>query len=489
MLCTLHLVQCLLPLVPAAMLRRATSTLQQVHQRPILRLCFAITHRRFHFTHLPRIRNTKKQKRRNLTRDSERLIIVLVGLPARGKSFISRKLLNFLNWSGYACRLFNVGKYRREAYSHAAEEGENEVRAQVGACDANFFDSKNEVAAKMRQEAAELALRDMLKWLDREDDVMDDDSYSHQPGIDRIAIFDATNSTNARRTWILEESTSPSKRMGKATGVVFVESICDDEELLRQNYKFKVSSSPDFRDMDEETALEDLKKRVAKYEETYETITDDSQSYIKIFNLSSKLMVNHIYGRMAKVIVPAIMAWNVGTRPVFLCRPGKTPHSVRTDGEDYLLRSDSKLSDLSSHNSRKGRAEKLGPEGIQFRDALEQFMQLEAADFLLKQQFIASHPSLNTGTSITGLSSFRREVGLHGDLHGDEVPFACTILTSTMPRAADTAMWETFSFPVSMNPHLNPLDKGDFEGMELDEIRLEDPKWYARLEADPYATR
>jgi 6-phosphofructo-2-kinase len=450
---------------------------------------FAITHRRFHFTHLPRIRNTKKPKRRNLTRDSERLIIVLVGLPARGKSFISRKLLNFLNWSGYACRLFNVGRYRREAYSHAAEEGENEVRAQVGACDANFFDSKNEVAAKMRQEAAELALRDMLKWLDREDDVMDDDSYSHQPGVDRIAIFDATNSTNARRTWILEESTSPSKRMGKATGVVFVESICDDEELLRQNYKFKVSSSPDFRDMDEETALEDLKQRVAKYEETYETITDDSQSYIKIFNLSSKLMVNHIYGRMAKVIVPAIMAWNVGTRPVFLCRPGKTPHSVRTDGEDYLLRSDSKLSDLSSHNSRKGRAEKLGPEGIQFRDALEQFMQLEAADFLLKQQFIASHPSLNTGTSITGLSSFRREVGLHGDLHGDEVPFACTILTSTMPRAADTAMWETFSFPVSMNPHLNPLDKGDFEGMELDEIRFEDPKWYARLEADPYATR
>jgi hypothetical protein len=192
--------------------------------------------------------------------------------------FLSCKPLNFLNWSGYACRLFNVGKYRREAYSHAAEEGENEATTQVGACDANFFDSKNEVAAKMRQvEVAELALRDMmLKWLDREDDEMDDDSYSHQPGVDRIlAIFDATNSTNAT----LDEITSPSKRVGKATGVVFVESICDNEELLRQNSKFKVSRSPDFRDMDKETALEDLKKCVAKNEETYdETITDDSQS-------------------------------------------------------------------------------------------------------------------------------------------------------------------------------------------------------------------
>jgi hypothetical protein len=134
----------------------------------------------------------------------------------------------------------------------------------------------------------------------------DASSHNNKTGGDRIAIFDATDSTNQRRSWILEESTSPTKRAGKPTGVVFVESICDDEELLRQNYKFKVSSSPDFQDMDEETALEDLKKRVAKYEETYETITDDSQSYIKIFNLSSKLMVNHIYGRMAKVIVPAI---------------------------------------------------------------------------------------------------------------------------------------------------------------------------------------
>lgn len=365
----------------------------------------------------------------------------------------------------------------------------------MGACDANFFDSKNEAASQLRQQVAEAALRDMLKWLDGEHDddeanldasvKSDASSHHNKTGGDRIAIFDATNSTNQRRSWILEESTSPTKRAGKPTGVVFVESICDDEELLRQNYKFKVSSSPDFQDMDEETALEDLKKRVAKYEETYETITDDSQSYIKIFNLSSKLMVNHIYGRMAKVIVPAIMAWNVGTRPVFLCRPGKTPHIARADSEDYVCRSDSKGSDLSNHNNRKGRAEKLGPTGIRFRDALEEFIAAECTDFLQKQQEIASHPSLYTGTSLTGLSSYRQEVGLDGN----ELPFACTILCSTMPRSADTVMWETLPFPVAMNPHLNPLDKGDFEGMELDEILREDPKWYARLEADPYSTR
>jgi tRNA uridine 5-carbamoylmethylation protein Kti12 len=405
------------------------------------------------------------KQRRYLTRNYERLIIVLVGLPARGKSFISRKLQNFLSWSGHQCRTFNVGKYRRAVSSDTTN------------CAADFFDLKNEEASALRQQAAELALRDMLKWLDQ-----------HEPGSsigrDRIAIFDATNSTNQRRSWILEESTSPIKRAGKPTGVVFVESICDDEELLRQNYLVKVRTSPDFVGMEEIDALEDLKKRVAKYEEAYETITDDSQSYIKIFNLSSKLMVNHIYGRMAKVIVPAIMAWNVGTRPVFLCRPGKTPRCVQTDEEDYpLVRHTRSMSEISINNLRK--AEKLGSDGVRFRDALEAFIALEGSEFLQRQQAIASHPSLYTGTSVTGLSSYQEEVGLKGK----ELPFAFTLLSSTMPRAADTLMWERSCFPVSMNPHLNPLDKGDFAGMELDEIQEVDPDWYNRLVRDPYSTR
>eukprot|EP00957_Ditylum_brightwellii_P161480 12295380-Ditylum_brightwellii.AAC.1 len=82
--------------------------------------------------------------------------------------------------------------------------------------------------------------------------------------------------------------------------------------------------------MSKEEAIADLRSRVEKYESQYETISDDSRSYIKIYNLSSKLMVNHIYGRMAKVIVPALMAWNIGTRPVFICRAGQTTDDGNT---------------------------------------------------------------------------------------------------------------------------------------------------------------
>jgi signal recognition particle GTPase len=39
----------------------------------------------------------------------------MVGLPARGKTYISKKLARYLNWIGIKTKVFNVGEYRREA--------------------------------------------------------------------------------------------------------------------------------------------------------------------------------------------------------------------------------------------------------------------------------------------------------------------------------------------------------------------------------------
>ena len=43
----------------------------------------------------------------------KKLLIVMVGLPARGKSYISGKLQRYLNWKGYEAVSFNIGSYRR----------------------------------------------------------------------------------------------------------------------------------------------------------------------------------------------------------------------------------------------------------------------------------------------------------------------------------------------------------------------------------------
>ncbi|QVM06167.1 hypothetical protein D8B26_000880 [Coccidioides posadasii str. Silveira] len=46
-----------------------------------------------------------------------KLVIVMVGLPARGKSYITKKLSRYLNWLQHDTRIFNVGERRRVAAS------------------------------------------------------------------------------------------------------------------------------------------------------------------------------------------------------------------------------------------------------------------------------------------------------------------------------------------------------------------------------------
>lgn len=114
-----------------------------------------------------------------------------------------------------------------------------------------------------------------------------------------------------------------------------------------------------------------------------------------------------------------------------------------------------------------------------------------------------------TGTSVSGLHNPKTaSAPSHGDNFDHHQPrsssmdatfndgagpstFPCRILTSTMPRATDTVSWEEpdCEFNIDRMSNLNPLDKGDFAGMELDEIKEANPEWYAKLERDPFLTR
>jgi hypothetical protein len=81
---------------------------------------------------------------------------------------------------------------------------------------------------------------------------------------DSVAVFDATNSTRKRRDKI---KLACKARKKHPVGLVFVESLCDDEGLLEDNFRLKVRNSPDFEGMTEEEAMKDLKIRVKNYEE------------------------------------------------------------------------------------------------------------------------------------------------------------------------------------------------------------------------------
>ena len=76
----------------------------------------------------------------NLT-SSEKYVLAMVGLPARGKSYIVKMIIRYLQWTGVQARLFNVGNFRRQK--------------GLGAVSANFFDTNNTNAIKERENLGE----------------------------------------------------------------------------------------------------------------------------------------------------------------------------------------------------------------------------------------------------------------------------------------------------------------------------------------------
>uniref|UniRef100_A0A9J7Y3F0 6-phosphofructo-2-kinase/fructose-2,6-bisphosphatase 2 n=1 Tax=Cyprinus carpio carpio TaxID=630221 RepID=A0A9J7Y3F0_CYPCA len=81
-------------------------------------------------------------------------VIVLIGLPARGKTYISKKLTRYLNWIGVPTKVFNLGVYRREAVQSYKSF--------------DFFRHDNEEAMKIRKQCAIVALQDVKSYLSEE---------------------------------------------------------------------------------------------------------------------------------------------------------------------------------------------------------------------------------------------------------------------------------------------------------------------------------
>src|SRR6476620_10989589 len=105
----------------------------------------------------------------------QKLMLVMVGLPARGKTFVARKVQRYLSWLGYRTLWVNVGDYRR---------------ARAGARQpAGYFAPDNAATRDERLGFAMAALDYLLAWFKKGGEV---------------GIYDATNTESSRRSMILE---------------------------------------------------------------------------------------------------------------------------------------------------------------------------------------------------------------------------------------------------------------------------------------------
>ncbi|CAH8629996.1 unnamed protein product [Schistosoma margrebowiei] len=221
--------------------------------------------------------------------DDEKTVVVLVGLPARGKSYISTKLSRYLNWVGINTRVFNVGAYRRLQMKDYNDH--------------SYFSDENNEGVALRQKIASEALDDLISWLTSD--------------VGRIAVFDATNTTRERRLWIMERCKTHNFQ------VIFVESICKDKNLIQENVLEVKVNSPDYKSIDKEEALKDFLKRIEHYEKRYESIDDDLDkdwSYIKIFDQGKRYLANRIEGNINSRIVYYLMNIRVNKRTIYLTR-------------------------------------------------------------------------------------------------------------------------------------------------------------------------
>ncbi|XP_075434531.1 6-phosphofructo-2-kinase/fructose-2,6-bisphosphatase 1 isoform X1 [Ascaphus truei] len=319
-------------------------------------------------------------------------MIILVGLPARGKTYISKKLTRYLNWIGTPTKVFNVGQYRREA-----------VRTYKSY---EFFRPDNQEAMQIRKQCALTALRDVNTYLSQE--------------AGHVAVFDATNTTRERRSLILQFA----KEHGYK--VFFIESICDDPDIIAENIMQVKLSSPDYKDCDREKVVEDFLKRIECYQMYYEPLNDDldsSLSYIKIFNVGSRYLVNRVQDHIQSRTVYYLMNIHVTPRSIYLCRHGESELNL---------------------TGRIGGDSGLSLNGKHFAHAL--------GNFVHSQQIV--------------------------DLK---------VWTSHMKRTIQTA--EALGVPYEQWKALNEIDAGVCEDMTYEEIQENFPEEFALRDQDKYRYR
>ncbi|KAK4252062.1 6-phosphofructo-2-kinase-domain-containing protein [Corynascus novoguineensis] len=410
-----------------------------------------------------------------------KLVIIMVGLPARGKSYITKKIQRYLSWQQHNTKIFNVGNRRRIAAgminrgdaSPTNAPNRHDVPSQAatllsksakgpdivveepteldlnkaksaGRMDqsAKFFDPKNVTAAKLREQVALDTLNELLAYL------------LHQGGA--VGILDATNSTIQRRQLLVEHIKAREPKLG----ILFIESVCHDQNLLEANMRLKLFG-PDYKDQDPYKALEDFKKRVEAYESAYEPLgkweEDNDLQYIQMIDVGRKIIQHRLRGFLSGGIVSYLTTFNLSPRQIWITRHGQSE-----DNRVQKLGGDSELTER----------------GHYYGQALYNFITYKRKEWLIhqKNKIASSTFPPKPGDNTPPYPELNQEL--------DDKNFC--VWTSMLKRSIETAEYfeADDDYDVKAWEMLNELNAGAFEGMTYDEIAEKYPEEFAKRAKD-----
>jgi len=462
-----------------------------------------------------------------------KLVIVMVGLPARGKSYITKKLARYLNWLQHDTEIFNVGERRRVAAGKSPSpakfdvgqdkspknvhkdlvdsvrrlsvsvgnsmnqnetatpdesddvplpppvvptkilvngrdpedqisQNESTVMPSIDAGPgqsqddeaikeaspepmeqtANFFDPQNQRAVKLREQVALDTLDELLEYI-----------------LERggsVGILDATNSTMERRKAIVDHIR---KRAGDELNILFLESSCVDQDLLEANMRLKLSG-PDYKGQDPETALEDFKKRVALYENSYVPLGEyeekHNMAYIQMIDVGRKMVSHQTHGFLSSQVVYYLLNFNLSPRQIWITRHGESQDDVAGS-----IGGDSPLSE----------------NGKRYAKALTRFIDHQRNQWELHQRqkdLLRNFPPRPGDSTPPNPSYIPRDR-----------PRNFCVWSSMMQRSIQTV--ENFNedeYDIKQMRMLDELHSGKMEGMTYKEIQEQYPEEYAHRKKD-----
>ena len=229
-----------------------------------------------------------------------KLCIIMVGLPARGKSTIARKLRENLSRDHIICRIFNNGQLRRR------------IRGQ-DTTSPEFYHPDNKAGVQLRERIA-------LTNLDRARRFLENGGH--------VAIIDATNVSLKRREKI--------RSFMDRCDILFIECVNDDEEILEASIRHK-ANLPEFRGLSAQMAIESFKRRIQYYKSIY-TPMENEDNFVKLDSLNNRILREEISGEIPYYDLIRDFLVTDSVKNLYLIRHGETYFNLenRIGGDSSL---------------------------------------------------------------------------------------------------------------------------------------------------------
>lgn len=308
---------------------------------------------------------------------------------------------------------------------------------------ASFFDPNNKEAALIREQAALDTLDDLLKYI------------LEQGG--SVGILDATNSTIQRRKLVMKHIR---ERAGPDLNVLFMESLCLDEELLERNMRLKLSG-PDYRGKDPEASLSDFRKRVAIYQKNYVSLGESEEKanlpYVQMIDVGRKVISHQVKGFLSAQAVYYLLNFNLAPRQIWITRHGQSVDNV---------------------SGKIGGDSDLSASGRRYAKALTAFIGAQRNLWDIRQHEKELH------THMPPIPGDHTPPNPHYSAHSEDAAAALgskslCVWTSMLKRSIQTAdHFDDDDFDIKQMRMLDELFAGHMEGLTYPQIRTQYPSDY-----------